>query len=71
MKTSDEGEILLIISQFQNGGFGSDEENNAKLEYIERAYPASKLSDLIFWDKRNLTAEQILAEAKKTKPIQL
>lgn len=68
-KPTDE-EILEIIKQFQKGGYETDAKNSKMLHYIERTY--SEISDLIFQDKRNLTPEEILAEAKeKSKPILL
>jgi len=67
-KIPDDTEVLEIITRFCNGGFGSDEINTQMMQYIERAYPIG-ISDMIFWDTRDLTPKQILEEAKKLKPI--
>ncbi|HET9236146.1 MAG TPA: hypothetical protein VFO10_02775 [Oligoflexus sp.] len=63
-------ECLEIVKKFQNGGYGSDAKNQEMMNYLSTAYPEA--SDLIFWDKRDLTPEQILKEAdERAKPILL
>ncbi len=69
-KPTDE-EVLEIIRNLYAGDFKTEEEGNIALRYIEAAYPCAEFTNLIFWDKRNLTPEQILEEGKKKKPILL
>lgn len=57
-------EVVEIVRKLSTGGFGREHENGRMLKYISNKYPG--ISDLIFWDVRNLTPEQILEEAKKT-----
>jgi hypothetical protein len=55
-------EVVEIIRKLSTGGYGSEHENSRMLNYISNKY--SGISDLIFWDNRNLTPEEILEEAR-------
>jgi hypothetical protein len=39
------------------------------LDRLEKSVPHPEVSDLIFWDDRNLTAEEIVEEALSYQPI--
>jgi len=65
----DDPQALDIIRRLMTGGYGSEAEDDEKLGLLERWY--HEISDLIFWNRRGLTAEEILAEAKAKKPILL
>jgi hypothetical protein len=61
-------ELLEIIISLVNGE-GSPSEEGYWLEFLDRNLPHPAIVDLIYW--RELTPEQILAEAKAYKPIAL
>lgn len=66
-KITDE-EVLAILNKLSTTGFETEEETIEAVFKIKRAYPCAQILDLI---KSNLSSEEILAEAKKAKPILL
>ena len=48
---------------------GTESEIDEMLDYLEQNVPHPEVSDLIFWDKRELTPEEIIEEAFNYKPI--
>jgi hypothetical protein len=61
----DDKEVLAIIKDLLAVNYKTDEEGNELVYKINQVYPG--ISDLLYWDDRNLTAEQILDEAKSKK----
>ncbi len=50
---------------------GSEEEIDEMIEVVKRNVPHPEISDLIYWNKEELTPEQIVDKALEYKPIQL
>lgn len=48
---------------------GTESEIDEMLVYLKQNVPHPEVSDLIFWDKRELTPEEIVEEALSYKPI--
>lgn len=69
MEPLPDEEVLEIIRRLQSGGYATETEENEKVQRIVSRYPG--IVNLIFHDSRKLTPEQILAEAKKRRPIPL
>lgn len=63
-------ELVGIVRRLQNAE-GSEAELDALMEKLERSVPHPEVSDLIFYPKREMTAEEIVAEALSYKPILL
>ena len=55
-------EVLIIIRALKNNEYETEEEEDEKILSIRKVYPG--ISDLIFHDRRDLSPEQILEEAK-------
>lgn len=69
-KNLTEEEMLELIKLLKEGQ-GSEKEASKWIDSLEDS-GLTEVSDLIFWDKRNLSPEEILKEAKeKSKPITL
>jgi hypothetical protein len=63
-KLTDE-EALAIIKAIKNREYKNEAEEDSKIRVLEIAIPG--ISNLLFYDRRNLTPEQILEEAKNRK----
>ncbi|MGW6193187.1 bacteriocin immunity protein [Bacillus cereus] len=50
---------------------GTEEEIDEMLEAVERNVPHPEVSDLIYWNDKDLSSEQIVDIALTYKPIQL
>lgn len=50
---------------------GTEEEIDNMLDIFQKNVPYPHVSDLIYWNADNLTAEQIVDKALGYKPIQL
>ncbi|MFD6510566.1 MULTISPECIES: bacteriocin immunity protein [unclassified Bacillus (in: firmicutes)] len=50
---------------------GTEEEIDEMLEAVERNVPHPEVSDLIYWNDKDLSSEQIVDIALAYKPIQL
>ncbi len=50
---------------------GTEEEIDKMLDILQSNVPYRGVSDLIYWNEDNLTAEQIVDKALSYKPIQL
>lgn len=71
IKRPTDEEVLAIIRKLFSADFKTEKEGSAALDYLQKLYPAAEMATLIFWNRRNLTPEQVLEEAKKAKPINL
>ncbi|WNG33564.1 hypothetical protein F0U61_07970 [Archangium violaceum] len=69
MQPLHDDEVLEIIRRLQSGGYTTEHETSEKAHRIVSRYPG--VLDLIFHDPRELTPEQVLAEAKNRRPILL
>ncbi len=63
-------ELVEIVRRLQSAE-GTDAELDALMEKLERSVPHPEVSDLIFYPKREMSAEEIVAEALNYKPILL
>ncbi|MEK4433911.1 hypothetical protein [Paenibacillus sp. FSL K6-2862] len=50
---------------------GTEAELDDMLTELQQQLPYAEISNLIFWDDRDLTPEQIVEEALAARPIQL
>ncbi|WP_046226166.1 bacteriocin immunity protein [Paenibacillus dauci] len=66
----DREQLIVLVAKIQNGE-GTEQEQDHLLEQLEQNVSHPEVSNLIFWDKRELTAEQIVDEALAYQPIRL
>ena len=66
----DVDELVEIVRRLQSAD-GTEAELDALLEKLERSVLHPEVSDLIFYSEREMTAEEIVAEALSYKPILL
>ncbi|MFB8372199.1 bacteriocin immunity protein [Paenibacillus taichungensis] len=48
---------------------GTEDELDEMLNELQQQMPYAEISNLIFWDDRDLTPEQIVEEALSARPI--
>ena len=61
--------LVKLVQRLLDGGFKSDEEINEHLQRVEKQLPYANVVELIYHTEPVLTAEQIVDEALKKKPI--
>lgn len=64
-------EQLIELVQRIMDGEGSENEQDEWLELLGQQVSHPEVSNLIFWDERELTAEQVVDEALNYRPILL
>lgn len=62
--------VIQYIRKIQNA-LGTEDELEKMLEFIVNNTYDPNISNLIYWDDRNLTAEEIYSIAMSYKPIML
>lgn len=62
-----DSEALMIIGAIKNRLFKNSKEEEDKIKFLEIVFPG--ISNLLFYDRRNLTPDQILKEIKKIKKV--
>lgn len=62
--------LVMLVRKMLNAE-GTEQELDDMLTEVQGALPYAEVSNLIFWDERELTAEQIVEEALQARPIQL
>ncbi|MBY0204746.1 hypothetical protein J2T16_005325 [Paenibacillus intestini] len=67
---SNQEHLVLLVRKIMNAE-GTEQELDDMLTEVQKALPYAEVSNLIFWDERELTAEQIVEEALQARPIQL
>lgn len=70
MKRLTRTEMIELIERLMRGE-GDDDEARAWIEALERSIPNPHILDLFFYDRSELTAEQILDKASAYRPIEL
>ena len=60
---------VSLVKKMMTGGGATEEEDRAIMAELERLLPHPGVSDLIFYPKREMTAEEIVDEALAYKPI--
>jgi hypothetical protein len=63
-------ELIDIVRRLQQGE-GTDEETLESLAILTAELPDPAVSDLIFYRDPPLTAEDVVAEARRYRPIEL
>ena len=66
----DVDELVEIVRRLQSAE-GTEAELYALMKKLERSVPHPAVTDLIFYSDREMTAEEIVAEALSYKPILL
>lgn len=61
-------QLIAIVKKLMNNE-GSEEEQDQLLDSLRQHVPHPQVSDLIFWDQHDRSAEQIVEEALRYKPI--
>lgn len=64
-------ELIKIVKRLQTADFSSEKKGNELLELLEKNVLHPQVSDLIFWNDTELTAEEIVEKALSYKPIPL
>ena len=64
-------ELINLVKRLQEGDYKDDNEGSELMKLLKKNVSHPRVSNLIFWDKRELTAEEIVEEALEYKPIQL
>lgn len=67
---SDHAQLVERVRKLMNAE-GTEAELDDMLTELQQLLPYAEISNLIFWDDRDLTPEQIVEEALATRPIQL
>ncbi|WP_411348049.1 hypothetical protein [Paenibacillus sp. WLX2291] len=70
MKKLDRQQLIALVQRIMDGE-GSEGKQDEWLELLQRQVPHPEVSNLIFWDERDLTAEQIVDEALNYRAILL
>ncbi|WP_411343859.1 hypothetical protein ACE3MZ_20000 [Paenibacillus sp. WLX1005] len=70
MEQLDREQLIALVQRIMDGE-GSEGEQDEWLELLRRQVPHPEVSNLIFWDERDLTAEQIVDEALNYRAILL
>ncbi|OAX50913.1 hypothetical protein [Paenibacillus sp. AD87] len=62
---------LHLVERVRNlmNAEGTEDELDEMLTELEQEMPYAEISNLIFWDDRDLTPEQIVEEALAARPI--
>ncbi|MBE9917911.1 hypothetical protein G8C92_28325 [Paenibacillus donghaensis] len=63
-------ELLELVEKIMQAD-GSEQEIDEMIDVLERNVPHPQVSDLIFWNEKELTPEEIIEEAMNYKPITL
>ena len=63
-------ELIALVSKLMRAE-GTGRERNEWLKLLERNVPDPDMSDLIYWPKREMTAEEIVETALAYEPIRL
>lgn len=61
-------QLIELVRRIMNAEC-TEEEQDEMLDLLERSVPHPEISDLIFWDDRNLTPEEIVEKALRYQPI--
>ncbi|BFH62866.1 bacteriocin immunity protein [Paenibacillus azoreducens] len=61
-------ELLELVEKIMQAD-GSEQEIDEMIDVLERNVPHPQVSDLIFWNEKELTPEEIIEEAMNYKPI--
>lgn len=64
-------ELIKIVERLQTADFSSDKEGRELMNLLERNVIHPEVSNLIFWNDTELTAEEIVEKALSYKPIPL
>ncbi|MET3938284.1 hypothetical protein ABIC22_001096 [Paenibacillus sp. PvP094] len=67
---SDHAQLVERVRKLMNAE-GTEAELDDMLTELQQQLPYAEISNLIFWDDRDLTPEQIVEEALAARPIQL
>ncbi|MCG7384322.1 hypothetical protein [Paenibacillus sp. ACRRY] len=67
---SDHAQLVERVRKLMNAE-GTEAELDNMLTELQQQLPYAEISNLIFWDDRDLTPEQIVEEALTARPIQL
>lgn len=67
---SDHAQLVERVRKLMNAE-GTEAELDDMLTELQLLLPYAEISNLIFWDDRDLTPEQIVEEALAARPIQL
>ncbi|MDA1876397.1 MULTISPECIES: bacteriocin immunity protein [Bacillus] len=64
------GELIILVGKIVECE-GTEEEIDEMLETVVRSAPHPEVSDLIYWNEKDLSPEQIVDIVLAYKPIQL
>ncbi|MFE5321528.1 bacteriocin immunity protein [Paenibacillus sp. NPDC056579] len=70
MKALSKEELIELVRKIMNVE-GSEEEIDNMIDLLKYSVPHPEVSDLIYWNENELTAEQVVEQALSYKPIQL
>ena len=70
MEKLNKEQLIELVKKIVNVE-GSEAEIDEMIYLLERNVPHPGVSDLIFWNEKNYTPEQIIEIALSYKPIQL
>ncbi|MDR9743764.1 MULTISPECIES: bacteriocin immunity protein [Paenibacillus] len=60
--------LVELVRKLMNAE-GTENELDEMLNELQQQMPYAEISNLIFWDNRDLTPEQIVEEALSARPI--
>ena len=67
----EKAELIKIVERLQNSDYASEKEGNELMQLLESNVLHPTVSDLIFWNDIELSAEEIIEKALSYKPIPL
>ncbi|MBA2937108.1 bacteriocin immunity protein [Paenibacillus sp. CGMCC 1.16610] len=70
MKVLNKEELIELVRKIMNVE-GSEEVIDNMIKLLKSNVPYPEVSDLIYWNENELTAEQVVEQALNYKPIQL
>ena len=64
-------ELVAIVRRIQSSDYATEADGDRLLDHLKRSVPDPEVSDLIFWRKPALSAEEIVDRALAYEPITL
>ncbi|MDU0203964.1 bacteriocin immunity protein [Paenibacillus sp. MAH-36] len=68
MKALSKDQLIELVRKIMRVE-GSEEEIDNMIEFLKFSVPHPEVSDLIYWNENELTAEEVVEQALSYKPI--
>lgn len=64
-------ELVALVARIMSGNYDSESAQDEDVRQLQQAVPHPRVTDLLFWDDRDLTPEQVVDEALAYRPFAL